>query len=523
MIAELFLPERYGSYFFMTRRNVACMITPLSVRIAVIRVSRSQRFIEQLLEHPVDQDPAMPLHERISAAVQVVMREVPSSARIMVVVPSSQVIFKIITVPLMSLEKIKLIIPFEVESSLPFSWSDAAIDCVIIRENKEEKKAQVLVMATTKATIEEQKSYFSAAGKSPELITTSAIVLCGLSQDLPQFFDPERPVVTLYVDQQETIIIVSYHGTIVSLRVLSQGLRDCFAEEGIDKNRVQGFARTIVATGTSFLEQAGYSDLVPKLIVCGVGSAHKEICEAVAQEWNVLCELLTINKILHTGTIVSHAALTNAFLLPIAAALPHSFTEEVNLDRDVAEETSKRTIVRQLVGAGALLIMLLGSLLVVRGVMLSRMRATYAEASQEAITKLEKSLDEQNAPFKKLPKGTTLDRANTLAEDEVRRREEIWFSVASPNRFAALRVLLELSKRVQREVLGLELRRLDFVFVPRENQRSLVLEGKVKDVEALKSLEESLSASKMWTLKDTLQTPEFVAYLILSKTLEEEV
>lgn len=507
MIQDMVLPERYGSYFFITRRVAACMITPLSVRIAVIRISRSQRFIEQLLEQPVDQDPAMPLQERIAAAVEQIVRAVPASARLMVVMPSTQVIFKMITVPLMSLEKIKLIVPFEVESMLPFSWADAAIDCIVTGENKAEKTADVLVIATTKVIIEEQKMYFASSGRVPGVVTASALALCGLSQDMPQFVNQERPVVTLCVDQQETILIVVQRGTIVALRSLPQGMRDLFADEGMKQSALQNFVHAVVATGTSFLEQLG-GEGAPKLIICGMGSEHKELCEAITAEWQVACELLTINKLLHTGTLVSQAGMTNAFLVPIAAALPYTLTEEVNLDRTAAEEEDRRTILRQLIGAGILVVLLFGGLFITRGMMLRRMRATYESASREAVTLLEKNIDELM-----IRKGSSLDSANKEAERRVAEERNMWFSLASPNRFVALQVLLELSKRLKREELGLQLRKLDFEFIPREERKKLVLEGKVKDIEALKSFEASFKASSLLSLSETLQTPEFVAHI----------
>lgn len=516
MIANIFLPESYGSYFFIPRRIAAVMITNSSIRIAVIRAARTQRFIEQLLEEPIEQDLATPFAERVSFVLQKMLLQVPSSARIMVVVPGSQVIFKMITVPRMSLEKIKLIVPFEVEGLLPFSWTNASIDCIITYEDIHENKAHVLVMATTKAVLEEQKSYFVATGRTIEIVTTSATALCGLSQDLPQFFDEERPVVTLCIDQLETIIVLAYKARIIALRVVAQGLFDILAGEEFKRPVFHDFMRNVITTASNFLEQFGYTGLVPKLIVCGIGSEHKEFCEAVLEEWNIVCELLPVNKILHTGTIISNQSMTNAFLLPIAAGLPHALTDDVNLDRALEEKSIHQRILWQLGGSLVLIVLILGTFFLTRSVVLRRMKASFEGTSQEMVLLLEKHIEKLKGKLK----GKSLDTAMKLADTEIA-NNNIWFSLASSNRFAALRVLLELSKRLNREKLGLELRRLDFEYAPQEEREKLILEGKVRDDKAVIDFEQSLRDSSMFSLPESLQKPEFRVDLKLNLKPEE--
>lgn len=516
MIADIFLPERYGAYFLLSRRVASVMITKSSVRVAVVRSVRTQRFIEQLIEEVIDQDLAMPFAERVSIALQKALSNVPASVHLTVIVPSPQLIFKMITVPKMALEKVKLIVPFEVEALLPFPWADAAIDCIITHEDAHENKVHVLVMATTKAILNEQRSYFTAIGKTPAIMTTSALALCGLSQDLPQFFDAERPVITLCIDQHETIILLAYQNRILALRSLAQGLYDVFMGEEFKKEALKEFIHNIVSTAFSFLEQTGNQSSDPKLIVCGIGAEHKELCESLQQEWSVACELVPINKILHTGTIVSHSGMTNAFLLPIAAALPHALTDDVNLDRDSAEKTIYQKILWQLGGATLLLAAIFGSFFLTRTLVLRSMRASFSKANQHMVAAIEHNIDGLQGRLK----GRSLDYAIREAEREIA-KNNIWFSLGGSNRFAALRVLLELSKKLNRESLGLQLRRLDFEYAPQEEKEKLVLEGKVKDDKAVLELEKNLSESPMFTLSESLQKPEFTVHLKLNLNSEE--
>jgi len=70
-----------------------------------------------------------------------------------------------------------------------------------------------------------------------------------------------------------------------------------------------------------------------------------------------------------------------------------------------------------------------------------------------------------------------------------------------------------LSTRIDADGLGLVLTRLTLT------EDSLNLEGKVKDYEALKQLEEDLRRSKLFTSVSRLQELTFSAKLILAKSL----
>ena len=208
--------------------------------------------------------------------------------------------------------------------------------------------------------------------------------------------------------------------------------------------------------------------------------------------------------------------MTNAFLIPIAAALPHVLTDEVNLDRDSAEKKIHQKIVWQLAGTALLIVTILGSFFLTRTIVLNRMRASYNRTSQEMISLIENNIE----GLKGRLKGRSLDYATKEAEREIA-KNNVWFSLSSSHRFAALRVLLELSKKLNRDSLGLELRRLDFEYAPQEEREKLVLEGRVRDDKAVLEFEKNLRESSMFTLSESLQKPEFTLHLKLNLKPEE--
>ena len=60
------------------------------------------------------------------------------------IIPSSQVLFKFLTLPLLDLEQIKMVVPFEIEQSLPFSLQEVSIDCIQLKKDNIKKESFIL-------------------------------------------------------------------------------------------------------------------------------------------------------------------------------------------------------------------------------------------------------------------------------------------------------------------------------------------------------------------------------------------
>lgn len=505
MIANIFLPEQYGTFFLFSRRIASILIDKSSVRATIVRVSRSQRFIEELIEESISSDETVSMHERTLTALTAIVSRIPSGCQLIGILPSASIVYKIIDTPLMSLAKIKLIVPFEIESSLPFSLESALIDCIITAVYPNEKRAQVLVAATRQETINEYRALFEAAGRIPDCITTDVVALFGFVTEMSHIpVKQESPCLLLCIDQHITILMAFAHDRLVALRTLPKGQHDVFRNTQIDHSLFDGLIRDMVTTIKNFPLVA------EQLFICGLGSEHKEFCEALGRQIALPCELVTINKILHSGTIQSSLGLTNTMLMTVASSLPSMTTDLFNLDRATAYLHEERLVGTQLIVGASLCGLLLALLLAVRIATIRSLRSDVAAAEQDAIVTLSKRLTLDKSVQKK----RSLEEVNRIAQAAVDKQKDIWFSLATQSRSTPLIVLQELSKRINRQELGLKLQTLLF------DNRSVVLEGEVKDYAALRTLEESLNQSPLLRLDSTLQDVQFTARLLLDVSIE---
>ena len=92
-----------------------------------------------------------------------------------------------------------------------------------------------------------------------------------------------------------------------------------------------------------------------------------------------------------------------------------------------------------------------------------------------------------------------LDDALVEAERKVNKEEELWFAFSRQTRFSFLKALQDLSSAIDRQGVGLKVRRL--VITP----NYLTLEGEVKDFNGLKILERELRESNLFILVPAMQ------------------
>lgn len=92
-----------------------------------------------------------------------------------------------------------------------------------------------------------------------------------------------------------------------------------------------------------------------------------------------------------------------------------------------------------------------------------------------------------------------MQRAETEAAEKVQREEELWFAFSRQTRFSFLKALQEMSSAIDRDAIGLKLRKL--VITP----NALLFEGEVKDFNALKVLERELRESNLFIIVPTMQ------------------
>ena len=152
------------------------------------------------------------------------------------------------------------------------------------------------------------------------------------------------------------------------------------------------------------------------------------------------------------------------------------------------------------------------SILLVNSIFTIRSLSSEIKASEtEAITLLQRQLGLTIVKGKK-GGAVSLDSVNAQANSEIAKKENIWFALSNENRFSFLAYLQELSTRLNREELGLDLRQI----IISKDANTMTLEGQVKNFEALRMLEDDLNQSTLFQLVSKPQDLKFNVKIILT-------
>lgn len=248
----------------------------LSVRAAIVRsqFGRSQivKYVELWLSQfpvlapeltdPSSTEPATPPLAAASPARQAIaeiLRQAGSGAEVIASMPSEDVSLRRVELPAAAARKVDELLPFEIESLIPFEADDTLLEHQPI-ESGDATKLQLLVCAAPKAKVRHRLAQLAELGLDPMGIAPSAPSLAGLSSFLPAFAAAEAPqmLVTVLVDRTEVCIV--RRGKCELARTLTVGHRQVeeigYAEPpyGTEAERL---ARELKQTITSYRMQGG--------------------------------------------------------------------------------------------------------------------------------------------------------------------------------------------------------------------------------------------------------------------------
>lgn len=497
MIKNIFIPNNIGSFYIFTERTVALKITKTNVIAAVVAAHGSRRKIEQVIEEPIVQDLVIDFQERAAAAIKSVMSKVQNGTNIIAIIPSASIIFKEITVPYMSTQKMKMIVPFEIEPMLPFSLETAFVDSIVTHEDSSAKQAHLLVATIKQDVLQNYLAPFTLAGVTPQRVTTDILELYSFYCAVPEYKENKETTILLYIGTETTQVGLIVEHQLKAVRVLHGG-----ATTPLNK-----ILADVMATAQGFMAKVA-AQPVTKIILCGPLTENKDIPEHVTEITHVQCQVLTINKLLYMGATSSKSGLSNECIVPLATALLFPTTADFDLNQPVATGKRDSLIGKQLIVAGVLIVAVL-SMLLINSILTKRSLNNEIKAREtETISLLKKQLD-LTPPKSK----TSLSDIKKLAQIEVAKKEDIWFALSSQNRFAFLTYLQELSTRLDREKLGLELRQLTL----NEDSHTMTLEGQVKNFAALSDFEEALGQSSLFKTVSKPQDIKFSVKIMLEK------
>ncbi len=180
MFHDILIPCRIGNYYLYHKRILSFEITPCMVSGLLIEFKANKIEIKNkqtiFLKDFSIQAQAHAL-KKIAGAIG-------TYDEIVTTLNSSTVVYKELELPFIGYDALKLIVPYEVESLLPFALEDVIIDFIITKQDLEKKHSKLLVAAIPIVDLQNLQSIFEKAELTIDVVTIDIFVLYQLHQAL---------------------------------------------------------------------------------------------------------------------------------------------------------------------------------------------------------------------------------------------------------------------------------------------------------------------------------------------------
>lgn len=225
---------------------------------SALRKVEEERYIEIPLAEGLESPGRLP---ELSDAVESLLRSLPEQPdSVVAAIPGEHVSQRTITLPAAVRKRLADVLPFELESTLPYDLEDAVIDHQLV--GSDPQSLEILATAVLRSHVRETLEGLGKVGLSPRELAAGAAALDGLPNLLPELRRPE-PVLVLDWSDERTDLCFLRDGRCVFARTLGVGLSQM--PDGSDELK-RGIGRTIAA-----FRAAGH-DAPARIYACGSGA-----------------------------------------------------------------------------------------------------------------------------------------------------------------------------------------------------------------------------------------------------------
>jgi type IV pilus assembly protein PilM len=529
MIRELFLPRHIGSRYIIPQRVVGIDIARTYISASQIYVKDATITIEKCINDPLEVGNNSTYEERVINALKDIKPQLNQYDLLRSTIPSSIAVIKELTLPFIELEKIKMVLEYEIEPLLPFSVHDAVIDGIITKIIPEEQKALVLVAAVPKEHIANHLQLLKAANLDPDIISIDFFDLYALYRMIANPKEEQGAHVLIDIESHATRIGYIYNGSLRIVRTLPKGIinqvklmsdslgmqpsavMEQLMRYGFNhddhsftqslREALDAFWQDIAFTLNSFTAQSEHK--IDTILLLGAGSEINGITSFVTEKTGTRCDKIDINQITHQKNIITkqNGTIAQNCILSLASALNFNDPSSFNLRRK--EFTSPKTplMLKQLMMAGVLSCILVFGLIGYTVYELSSLHLEISGSTEE----LSKEITDR---FKSIPadEGIELDDLMSRAKSEVEQREKLMFAFSGGHKASFLEYLAELTKVLHKDTLELTLNRLQI------DENAITIEGYLppEAYDQLRILQDELRTTKLFKYTGRQQNPQAI-------------
>jgi general secretion pathway protein L len=210
---------------------------------------------------PIVEAPPIEIDDRTAirlAVLEVVRRAGVTSPTMIADLPGEDVSLRRIDLPPAALKKIDELLPFEMESLIPFDAAETLLDHQIAA-TLEPTKLRIVVCAVPRTKVRERLAFLESAGVDPEELVPGPAALGGLVVAMPALAN-EGPHVIVNVGARRTDVAVIRQGKLELARTISAGaddVREAGFQEAPFGSGAERLARELKQTLASHRMQGG--------------------------------------------------------------------------------------------------------------------------------------------------------------------------------------------------------------------------------------------------------------------------
>ena len=479
MIKEIFLPEKISGRRLFSQRIVGITIQEKTLTGCQIYTTPTGTTLEAAHVEPIVQANAENIRANKIAALKRLMAHFPRYDQLNVSLPSSQVVFKELTVPFTDPEKIRMIIEYEVEPLLPFSINQAIIDFIITKKDVANHSSQILVAAIQEKDVQEAIDLYQAANADPSKITIDLFALYGLYLQTPEYKNITKGSVLIDVGSTTTRVALLLNGELKLIRTIPRGIDTITTQVGADakipvdqvhqrlidigiknsgdpdydhivEKHFVGLLNDIQFTLNSFSLKLNFYDEISLLLFTGIGSHTKDFISFAHQTLQITCEHFDCEKLFKTkklkNKIPRPISSWNQYAIALATAEIYSEHDEFTFRRKSFAQTHHPLVVKQLVTAGVLFVAI-GFALVGWGYWQITTFSTLKESREkEMVISLKKIFHSTSVSQRK----TALKPLVNDAKREISKKRDIWQPFTQED-LQALEILYDLTLAIDKK------------------------------------------------------------------------
>lgn len=501
MIRALFLPDKLFS-----QSIVGIEVGKNNVYICQATHQNSVTKIEKFVSANIDINNEKTHEEQVLNALNQALGQIniKSDSQIRISLANNLVFFKELTVPFLDTQKIKMILGYEIESSLPFALADAVFDFVITKQDWVKKESTLVIAIAQKKVLDFYIDLIKKANTKAQLstITVDLFNVFGLYSLL---YQEQTKDYQILLELGKTSITISYlwQGRLWLVRNLPYGINSVISKiasttKKSTKDVVESLFRfgfepndsydpssyfdkiiqDLVFTISSFQLQVEPNTVAPQLLIIESAIEIKNIAQILSNRLKITCHTLELNKISANNSIVVDPSVTitpnNLSCITTAIITPHN--SEFNLlPSNCLDSKLLRYQIITIFSLTLVMFLTIYAIGYFKNRQLQNILVVYQE---EAVKKLKKAFP--------TIEGKSLVSVIGDANTKVYNERKLWFSFSNKTRYSTLKYLQVLSNAIDMKKINLELNKLII------NDTTMTIKGSVKEYDDLYALESAL-------------------------------